>query len=168
MREWALLLLPYWVDQSAFAAITNSFTAIGPIAGQLIRDQAALKVYAPLKALAAAGGEVVLMGVGLDSMTLLHLAERRAGRTLFRRWAKGRDGKPIAVEAGSCSRGFPRLEPVLGPLGRERIVGHSRWRVFPARPTSEAAAGAIRSTPMITRCDDPTASDAAMPYSVGP
>jgi aminoglycoside N3'-acetyltransferase len=133
----------------------NSFTAVGPLAKHLIRDQAPLDVYAPLESLAAADGFVLLVGVGLEAMTLLHLAERRAGRNLFRRWARGPDGNPIMVEVGGCSRGFQRLERKLARLSREFHVGSSRWRVFPATTTLEAAERGIRATPSITRCDDP-------------
>jgi aminoglycoside 3-N-acetyltransferase len=133
----------------------NSFTAVGPMAQELIREQSPLDVYAPLQALCDSNGSVVLMGVQLESLTLVHLAERKAGRNLFRRWANGRGGEPIMVETGGCSRGFGRLEPVVAALGRERLVGRSRWRVFPAAATLEAAAHAIRTSPAITHCDDP-------------
>ena len=55
-----------------------SFAAVGPGAATLIAGQTPLDVFAPLRALAAAGGAVLLMGVGLERMTLLHLAELEA------------------------------------------------------------------------------------------
>ena len=133
----------------------NSCAAVGPHADGLLAAQSALDVYAPLEALAKAGGAVILMGVGLDSLTLLHLAERQAGRTLFRRWAMGADGEPTMVEVGGCSRGFPRVEPMLAPTRRERFVGRSRWQVFSASSALEAATEAIRNNPNVTRCEDP-------------
>ncbi len=75
----------------------DSFTAVGPRAQELISGQTSEDVYAPLRTLADAGGAVVLMGVGLDKMTLLHLAEQQAGRRPFRRWANGADGQPVEV-----------------------------------------------------------------------
>jgi aminoglycoside N3'-acetyltransferase len=132
-----------------------SFSGVGPLARQLVSGQRPLHVWAPLEALAEAGGSVVLMGVGLQEMTLLHLAEQRAGRTPFRRWANGADGKPIEVETGGCSDGFGKFAPVLRPLQRECRVGSSRWLVFPASATVEAAAAAIRADPMITHCGRP-------------
>jgi aminoglycoside 3-N-acetyltransferase len=128
-----------------------SFTALGPRA-DLVLEQRPLDVYAPLRILTGRDGFLLLIGVGLDRMTMLHLAEERAGRTLFRRWANGPDGRPMEVEVGSCSNGFGNLEPVLGPLARETTVGSSRWRAFPARPTVEAAVEAIRERPEITHC----------------
>lgn len=130
----------------------DSFAAVGPLARELVAGQRPLDVYAPLRALAESGGVVVLMGVGLDSMTLLHLAEQRAGRALFRRWASGAQGHPVEIETGGCSDGLPNLEPVLAPLARETDVGASRWRAFPAGPTLDAAAEAIRRDPAVTHC----------------
>lgn len=132
-----------------------SFTAVGPLAPELIRGQGALNVYAPLAALAQADGLVALMGVSHGKMTFLHLAEQRAGRNLFRRWANGLDGKPMPVEAGGCSGGFGRFEPILSPLAHEGRVGESSWRAFLAGRTLDVAAKAIRENPELTHCGDP-------------
>ncbi len=136
-----------------------SFTAVGPLASRLIAGQSALDGFSPLRALARARGFVVLMGVGLDKMTLLHLAEKQAGRNLFRRWANGAEGAPVEVEEGGCSRGFVRLESVLSPSATTCRVGLSNWRVFVAGATLEAAATAIRRDPTITHCGNPDCSD---------
>jgi len=133
----------------------SSFSAIGPLAAQLTSGQMPLHVWAPLEALAEAGGSVVLMGVGLQEMTLLHLAEQRAGRNPFRRWANGADGEPIEVESGGCSDGFENLRSALLSLQKECVVGNSRWLIFPASLTLEVAAAAIRADPMITHCGKP-------------
>jgi len=129
-----------------------SFTAVGPQAQRLIALQSAVQVYAPLEMLAQAGGSIVLMGVGLEALTLLHLAEQRAGRQLFWRWANDAAGHARAVAAGGCSDGFGRLAPVLDPLTRETLVGMSRWRVLPARPALAVATAEIRTHPTITHC----------------
>jgi aminoglycoside 3-N-acetyltransferase len=133
----------------------NSFAAVGPMARQLVQDQAPLWVYAPLEALIEAGGSVIMMGVYLQRLTLLHLAEQRGGRTLFRRWAATADRGIIEVEVGSCSKGFDRLGPVLDPITRETAVGASRWRVLSAGPAVDRAAAAVRADPSITHCPDP-------------
>lgn len=75
----------------------NSFTAVGPLADELIEGQRPLQVYMPLDVLAELYGSIILMGVGLERMTFLHFAEQEAGRTLFRRWANSSDGKPMMV-----------------------------------------------------------------------
>jgi aminoglycoside N3'-acetyltransferase len=132
----------------------NSFTAVGPLARDLISTQAPMNVYGPLEALAEAGGAVVMMSVGLNRMTLLHLAERMAGRNLFRRWARGSDGQPMTVEVGSCSEGFVNLEPILAPITQGKKVGESVWRIYPAKETLAIAAREIRAHPKLTHCGD--------------
>ncbi len=131
---------------------TNSFTAVGPLAGQLISGQTPHDVYAPLRVLAGLGGFIVLIGVGLDKMTLIHLAEQRAGRNLLRRWANGGGDDPLETEEGGCSGGFSRLEPALSPLETTAQVGSSHWRVFPAKAALEAATQAIQTDAEITHC----------------
>jgi aminoglycoside 3-N-acetyltransferase len=133
----------------------GSFSAVGPLADDLIRDQTATDSFAPFRTLAARGGYAVLMGVGLDRLTLLHAAEQMAGRNLFMRWANGTDGHPAPVFGGGCSAGFPRLESALRHLMRETIVGSSLWKVLPAAEVLTVAAAVIRGEPEITHCADP-------------
>jgi aminoglycoside 3-N-acetyltransferase len=131
----------------------GSFSALGPQADELIvhddRDS-----FGPLRALCDANGWVVLMGVDLDRLTLLHLAEVDAGRRSFIRWANGPDGKPQRSRGGECSMGFPNLNPMLRPLERSTTVGASTWRAFPAAESRRAAAAAIQAEPTITQCRD--------------
>jgi aminoglycoside 3-N-acetyltransferase len=133
---------------------SSSFTAIGPLARALIQDQSPTDPYAPFEALGALGGTVVLMGVGLDRLTLLHHAEYLAGRNLFMRWANSPDGQPMPIFGGECSAGFVNLEPALAHLGSEAYVGQSHWRILPVNETLAAAAAAIRAQPSITHCND--------------
>jgi len=153
-----------------------SFSAIGPHAEELIQNQRPLTVNAPLAQLAAVDGWVILMGVGLASMTLLHWAEELAGRKMFRRWANNSDGIPIEVTMGGCSDGFEQLAPRLRAphaaldkkqnvgqgissgfhqeqtIERRIMVGSSLWRAFPAMVTAQVAAAAIQREPQITHC----------------
>ena len=129
-----------------------SFAAVGPLANELVAVQQPLQVFAPLRALAEAGGSVVLMGVGLTAMTLIHLAEQLAGRNPFRRWANGPDGQPMAVEVGGCSDGFGKFAPILAPVMQSTVVGQSRWRVYPAQEMLERTAQTIRNEPTMTHC----------------
>src|ERR1044072_624785 len=73
---------------------TDSFAAVGERAPELVSGQSPADVYAPLVELGRAGGYGLLIGVGLERMTLLHLAEKESGRELFRRWAKDERGRP--------------------------------------------------------------------------
>jgi aminoglycoside 3-N-acetyltransferase len=133
-----------------------SFAALGPYAAELVAGQRIGDVFVPLARLAELDGFVVLMGVGLDNLTLLHLAEQRAGRVPFRRWANDAQGEAAAVDVGSCSDGFEQLAPALQPWERRVIVGASLWRIYPARQALDAAAAVIRANPAITHCENPT------------
>jgi aminoglycoside N3'-acetyltransferase len=146
----------------------DSFTAVGPLASELIEGQRLLDVYAPFRSLMDHDGEVVLMGVGLTRLTLLHHAENLAGRRLFRRWGRDVHGRTVECEEGGCSSGFDNLTPVLAPLERQAQVLSSLWRVFPAEATVEAATRAIRANPSITLCADPDCIRCADAIAGGP
>lgn len=130
----------------------NSFAAAGPDARALVGGQTGLDVYAPIRELARRGGDILLMGIGLEAMTALHAAEELAGRRLFRRWANGPGGNAIAVAVGGCSRGFGAFDEVLAVVERREPVGNSIWRAFPAQAAIALAIKAIRSSPDRTRC----------------
>lgn len=179
-----------------------SFAAVGPVAPSLIGradsprpesdpgleppkadDPPGEAVFEPLRNLARLDGDIVLMGVGLNRLTLLHEAERQAGRVLFRRWAYAphTEGSPSAQSAppatethsnprrlptkenepvpamfavGGCSEGFEQLAPHLAEIERRLTVGRSVWRIYSARDALAIAAQTIRATPQITRCAD--------------
>jgi aminoglycoside 3-N-acetyltransferase len=145
-----------------------SFSALGADAVALITPQQPVDVYAPLTTLARCNGFVLLIGVDLDKLTLLHVAEKAAGRRLFRRWANDRAGRASAVEVGGCSAGFPQLAAEVDGLIQTITVGHSTWRLLPARATLERATAAIRVHPTITRCGDPTCARCTDAVAGGP
>lgn len=132
----------------------NSFAAFGPLAEELITAQSAAGVYGPIRELAAREGRILLIGVGLNRMTAIHLAEQQSGRRLFLRWAKAVNGRVSMFEVGSCSEGFPRLESVLRQYARPAVVGDSPWRAFPLRQVLDAARTTMREDQGITHCGD--------------
>jgi aminoglycoside 3-N-acetyltransferase len=134
----------------------NSFAAVGPRSAEVIAAQEMLNVYGPYKKMYAWDNTyMLLMGVGLTRATPIHFGEERAGRRLFRRWAKQADGTSIEIEIGSCSDGFGQFDPVVSKIEQVLQVGQSRWRIFPFKPFIDAIASAIIQTPDITHCDDP-------------
>jgi aminoglycoside N3'-acetyltransferase len=145
----------------------DSFSAVGSLASELIDAQRPLRVFAPLQALADLSGVVILLGVGLNRVTLLHYAEQLAGRRLFRRWSRSPNGQTVESEEGGCSSGFENLRPILASVERTLTVGQSRWRVFPAGPTLDLAAAAIRDDPRSPIARIRTASPARTQSRVG-
>src|SRR5207237_583995 len=81
-------------DRLRCALASGEFSAVGPLAKKLIGAETDTDVFGPLRALADHDGAVILMGVGLNRMTLLHLAEVEAGRRPFIRWSLNPDGQP--------------------------------------------------------------------------
>jgi aminoglycoside 3-N-acetyltransferase len=134
----------------------NSFAAIGPRAAEIIAAQGMLNVYGPYKKMYTWNDAyLLLIGVGLTRATPIHFAEERAGRRLFRRWARQADGTVIEVEEGSCSSGFDHFDPVVSGIEKTIRVNESLWRMFPFKLFINTIAAAIIQTPTITHCDDP-------------
>jgi aminoglycoside 3-N-acetyltransferase len=147
----------------------GTVSAVGPHARRMIAAETAEDVFGPLRALAGSpDGRVLLMGVSLTRMTILHLAEIEAGRRPFIHWARGADGRAVRYMAGACSEGFDNLADDLANHETHTRVGNSRWRLYQASDTVRIAAAAIRRTPSITHCPDPTCIECADAIAGGP
>ena len=134
----------------------NSFTAIGPLASEIISAQSPLNVYGPLKVIySRPNAYLVLAGVDLTSATPIHFAEERAGRRLFRRWAKNSDGSAQEVEVGSCSDGFNNLDSFLKNIEENMQFGQSCWKIYPFCTFIDTVTDAILQNPPITHCANP-------------
>ena len=103
-------------------------------------------------------GKVVLYGVGLESMTLIHLAENRAPAPYVGVPFRGDrpnsvpvmvDGKTVKIslaENPGCSQGFGSGEKPLREAGliSETRIGAARVRAIPAGAAVDALIKAIR------------------------
>jgi aminoglycoside 3-N-acetyltransferase len=133
-----------------------SFSAIGKQAGQIIRGQDPLNVFYPLEKLVNENGYIILMGVDYNAMTLIHLAEKKAGRNPFKRWAKNSRGDTTMVEVGGCSEGFTNFSTYFKEKGivAEQMVGKSLWKIINAKEALLLTMDLIRENPEITRCKE--------------
>ncbi len=131
-----------------------SFTGIGPFASEIIKTQKPMDVFAPLRELALFNGYILLLGVNLNKLTALHLAEQMAGRNMFIRWALNTDGLPMEVECGGCSEGFLNLDIFFNGIDKKITIGKSLWRLFPIGSLLKKTARIIQITPQITHCHD--------------
>lgn len=129
-----------------------SFAGIGPFAAEIIKTQKPMDVFAPIRELALFNGYILLMGVDLNRLTALHLAEQMAGRNMFIRWALNTQGEPMEIECGGCSEGFINLNPFLNDIDKRIMVGKSLWRLFPVGNLLKKAAKIIKLNPQITHC----------------
>ena len=130
----------------------HPFSAVGPLADELVGGQTAQNVWAPMQKLCELGGAVLLMGVSLNRATILHYAEQAAGREPFIRWANDSDGIPGICRMGGCSRGFDHFAEVVKPIEQNCLVGKSLWRCFPAKELVQSCADAMKKDPLISHC----------------
>lgn len=134
----------------------NAFAAAGPLAQALMAPQTPMDPYAPYRLLdEMAQTWILLLGVGLDRTTPVHYGETLAGRHLFHRWGAYADGRVEETLVGSCSEGFPRLDPHVRDLETRTVVGASTWRLFPFHAFVHRIADVVKKNPDLTHCADP-------------
>jgi len=131
-----------------------SFAAIGPDADKIIKTQQSMDVFAPIKAIAAQDGFILMAGTKLNKMTALHLAEQLSGRNMFIRWAYDKNENIIRAQAGGCSEGFFNLSSALDRYMQKISVGQSEWACYSADKVLKTASALIKADPSITHCGD--------------
>jgi len=130
-----------------------SFAGVG--VSQALRTQTLAEPLAPIEALAAASGWVLLLGVDHTCNTSLHAAEKRAGRRQFTRWALTEEGVRACPNFSGCSNGFEQIEPLLRPITRTVRIGAAEVRALPLAAMLETAAALIREDPLALLCSSP-------------
>jgi aminoglycoside 3-N-acetyltransferase len=130
-----------------------SWAANGPLAGWYVSNHGADDPNLPLKRLQQRQGHVLLLGVGLEACTAVHLGEEIAGRRPFIRWILYADGAIRRVREYGCSDGFAKLEPFVSPFARRASIGQCQAVAYPIGPFVDAVARAITAQPELTLCD---------------
>jgi aminoglycoside 3-N-acetyltransferase len=130
----------------------HAFAAVGPRAAEITLPHPVDIPHGPDSPpgrVHAADGQVLLLGVGHDANTSVHLAELLAG-VRYRRPAHStilRHGRPIRIDYGendSCCARFALLDDWLEPPGeparqRRGTVGHAEARLVRSRDIVAAA-----------------------------
>jgi len=130
-----------------------SWAANGPLAEWYVSGHDADDPNLPLKRLQQNQGHVLLLGVGLEVCTVVHLAEETAGRRPFIRWIRYADGTIRRVREYGCSDGFPKLEPFVGALARRVSIGKCQAVAYSVKPLVDAIVHTIATQPELTLCD---------------
>ncbi len=130
-----------------------SFSGLG--AEEILEAQTLADPFAPIDALAKAGGDAVILGNDPPANIALHLAERRAGRKQFVRWALTPKGVVECPGFPGCSRGFGAIdEKLAGAIQRGKIGSFPIVRI-PLRDLLNTAAAWIREDPQAMLCGNP-------------
>jgi aminoglycoside N3'-acetyltransferase len=121
----------------------HAFAAVGPRAAEITAPHPVDVPHGPDSPpgrVHALDGQILLLGVGHDANTTVHLGELMAG-VRYRRRAHStilRDGRPLRVEYGEndcCCERFALLDGWLDADGKQRrgVVGHAEARLARSR-----------------------------------
>ncbi len=137
-------------DASRSPAPICGFSGVGPRAPELLAHGTAEHPLGILEAAAGQGGWILLLGVGHESNTTIHVAENfehRGGFTRHARVATDPRGWTAVHAVGGSSSGFPAIEPHLAGIQRETTIGAARCLTMPAAETIRVARALIRRDP---------------------
>ncbi|MBL8057181.1 MAG: AAC(3) family N-acetyltransferase [Anaerolineales bacterium] len=132
-----------------------SFTAVGSRAEAALAAQTLAEPFGPLGWLAAAGGDVLLLGVDHTRNAALHYAEYRAGRKQFVRWALTPDGVRACPGWPGCAEGFNAIAAHVPALTRTTRVGGALLQRLPLAGLLTAAEALLRRDPLALLCGRP-------------
>lgn len=136
-----------------------AFAAVGPRAEEVTSGPLPLPPHTPESPVGRVhdlDGQVLLLGVGHDADTTLHLAELRAGvpYRVPKHCTILRDGRPVRIEYGEndhCCERFALADGWLRARGlqREGRVGHAHARLARARDVVEVARERLARDPLV-------------------
>jgi aminoglycoside N3'-acetyltransferase len=137
----------------------QAFAAAGPGAAQITRDPLPLPPHIPESPVGRVhdlDGQVLLLGVGHDADTTLHLAEllARVPYRVRRHCTILRDGRPVRIdyeENDHCCERFGFADEWLraGGLQREGRVGNAHTRLARARDIVRVALARLARDPLL-------------------
>lgn len=133
-----------------------SFVANGPHAREALASQTRQNPLAPVAWLEAHNGFVLLMGVDQRENHSLHVAEQRAGRKTFVRWALTLDDIEELPNIPGCMEGFNAIWGEMISLSRAAKIGLARCELIPLKDMLDYAERRIRNNPNFMLCDKPS------------
>lgn len=134
-----------------------SFVAVGKNSDKLVRDYSPLDPLQPLKAFLKEDPVVLTVGVGLESVSAIHVAEQRLTPSKFVKeraltiGSKGQDW--VDVTAIGCSGGFGKLaQRISSEKLKETQIGLATVRLYSMRGLIQAAEKLLREDPTALAC----------------
>lgn len=133
-----------------------SFVAQGRRAAEALAAQSAQNPFGPIEWLEANEGRVLLIGADQRQNVSLHLAEQRAGRKTFVRWALTLSGVEELHGIPGCTEGFNDIWGELLGMAEVSRIGAARTELYPIRPLLKYVEDRIRDEPKFTLCERPS------------
>ncbi len=133
-----------------------SFVAQGPHAREVLASQTRQNPLSPIAWLEARDGAVLLIGVDQRENYALHLAEQRAGRKAFIRWALTLNDIEELPNIPGCMQGFNAIWNDLTDLTTVTQIGLARCELIPLKPLLVYAEQRIHQDPNFMLCERPT------------
>lgn len=130
-----------------------SFAGVNAV--KILETQKIAAPLAPIAALADIGGWALLLGVGHQANTSIHLGEQLAGRKSFVRWALMPGVVVECPKFPSCSDGFDVIQPLLDPFARKINVGDASLQAVPLHELVETARQLVEADPLALLCNRP-------------
>ena len=134
-----------------------AFAARGPQAAAIVSGPLPLPPHtpeSPVGQVHTRNGQVLLLGVGHDANTTLHLAELIAGVPygVPKYCTVLRDGRPVRIdyrENDHCCQRFALADGWLGDLQRQGNIGHAPTRLARSRDIVKVAVKNLRRDPLV-------------------
>jgi aminoglycoside N3'-acetyltransferase len=162
----------------------HAFAAVGPQASAILRDGLPIPPHiraSPVGRVYDLHGQVLLLGVGHDANTTIHLAEcmARVPYGVPKQCTVLREGRPVTVayrENDHCCTRFRLVGDWLGSVGLERVgpVGHGVGRLVRSRDVTDEVVRRLVDDPLLflhaaeagcPDCDEARASTFPEPMS---
>ena len=133
-----------------------SFIAQGPHAREALASQTRQNPLGPIAWLEAHEGAVLLMGLDQRHNFSLHLAEQRAGRKTFTRWALTLDDIEELHHIPGCMEGFNDIWADLMQFASVVHIGLARVELIQMAPMLAYAEQRLRADPNFMLCNRPS------------
>jgi aminoglycoside N3'-acetyltransferase len=137
----------------------DAYAAVGPRAAEIVSAPLTLPPSSPgssISVIHQLDGQVLLLGVGHDGNTLLHLAEVMGGAPyrVPHHFTVLQDGRPVRIDYGEndhCCQGFAQMDPWLRAAGlqSEGPVGYAHARLVRAQDLVRIAIERLAHDPLL-------------------
>jgi len=148
-----------WPSSRRSSHPAYSFVAVGKHGDELVRDYSLDDPLLPIKRFLKQDPKTLAVGVGLDSVTAIHVAEQLRLYAKFVReraltfTSKGRTW--VDITALGCSNGFEKLKAHLGSKdSRETMIGAASSQVYSMKRLIERADSLMGKQPKALLCEN--------------